>query len=215
MKSGVIRCFRNTGQSCNAPSRMMVERSRYDQAVEQAIAAAESRDGGTRRRGRPPYRPRGQRGAVRQDPGADPDRTSTRARGLSPAAPGGPATSIAGSYIRPTVFADVDARNDDLPRGDLRARFLAILPFEDEEHAIAMANDTEYGAERTTSRRATRTNLRRVAAPRALGEWSRATERASRKARLWRVQAVRKRARGRGVRPARFSSRSRRCSDWE
>jgi aldehyde dehydrogenase (NAD+) len=42
VKSGVIRCFRNTGQSCNAPTRMMVERSRYDQAVEQAIAAAES-----------------------------------------------------------------------------------------------------------------------------------------------------------------------------
>jgi aldehyde dehydrogenase (NAD+) len=45
VKSGVLRCFNNTGQSCNAPTRMMVERSRYDQAVEQASR-------GRRKRGR-------------------------------------------------------------------------------------------------------------------------------------------------------------------
>jgi len=37
---GVVRCFRNTGQSCNAPTRMLVERSRYDEAVEQATEMA-------------------------------------------------------------------------------------------------------------------------------------------------------------------------------
>ncbi|MGB1208783.1 MAG: aldehyde dehydrogenase family protein, partial [Paracoccaceae bacterium] len=42
VKQGIIRCFNNTGQSCNAPTRMLVERSRYDEAVEQAKEAAEA-----------------------------------------------------------------------------------------------------------------------------------------------------------------------------
>jgi aldehyde dehydrogenase (NAD+) len=69
VKSGVIRCFRNTGQSCNAPTPDDGGTSRYDQAVEQAIAAAESVTVGPGGRGRPAYRPGRQRGAVRQDPG--------------------------------------------------------------------------------------------------------------------------------------------------
>ena len=42
VRQGIIRCFNNTGQSCNAPTRMLVERSHYDQAVQEAKAAAEA-----------------------------------------------------------------------------------------------------------------------------------------------------------------------------
>ncbi len=42
VKQGVMRCFNNSGQSCNAPTRMLVERSRYEQAVEEAREAAEA-----------------------------------------------------------------------------------------------------------------------------------------------------------------------------
>lgn len=48
--NGVMRCFNNSGQSCNAPSRMLVEQSRYAQAVEEAKATAEAITVGARPR---------------------------------------------------------------------------------------------------------------------------------------------------------------------
>jgi aldehyde dehydrogenase (NAD+) len=119
VKSGVIRCFRNTGQSCNAPTRMMVERSRYDQAVEQAIAAAESVTVGPAERGRPAYRAGRERGAVRQDPGSDPGRHRRgRAAGRGGhRAAGAPEPRV---LHPPDGLCRCDAGDDDLPRGDLR-----------------------------------------------------------------------------------------------
>jgi aldehyde dehydrogenase (NAD+) len=143
VKSGVIRCFRNTGQSCNAPTRMMVERSRYDQAVEQADRGRRKRDRGPGGRGRPAYRPRGQRGAIRQDPGLIQTGIDEGAR-LVAGGTGRPGHLNRGFYIRPTVFADVTPEMT-IYREEIFGPVLSILPFEDEEQAIAMANDTEYG----------------------------------------------------------------------
>jgi aldehyde dehydrogenase (NAD+) len=143
VKSGVIRCFRNTGQSCNAPTRMMVERSRYDQAVEQAIAAAESVTvGPADEEGRHigPAVSEAQFDKIQALIQAGIDEGARLVAGGT----GRPGHLNRGYYIRPTVFADVTPEMT-IYREEIFGPVLSILPFEDEEHAIAMANDTEYG----------------------------------------------------------------------
>jgi len=143
VKSGVIRCFRNTGQSCNAPSRMMVERSRYDQAIEQAIAAAESVTvGPADEEGRHigPAVSEAQFDKIQALIQAGIDEGARLVAGGT----GRPGQLNRGFYIRPTVFADVTPEMT-IYREEIFGPVLSILPFEDEEHAIAMANDTEYG----------------------------------------------------------------------
>ena len=73
VKRGTIHCFHNTGQSCNAPTRMLVERSIYDQAV--GNGGRSSRQDGCRSffQRRPAYRSRRLADAIRQDPGFDPE----------------------------------------------------------------------------------------------------------------------------------------------
>ena len=160
VKSGVIRCFRNTGQSCNAPSRMLVERSRYDEAVEQAAAAAQGvAVGPSDEEGRHigPAVSEAQFDKIQSliqtgiDEGAR----------LVAGGPGRPETLNRGYYVRPTVFADVTPEMT-IYREEIFGPVLSILPFEDEAHAVRIANDTEYGLTnfiQTTDR----DKLRRVA----------------------------------------------------
>ena len=141
--NGVGRCFRNTGQSCNAPTRMLVERSRYAEAVEQATAAANATHVG------PASEEGGHIGPVVSkmqydkiqgliQKGID-DGGRLTAGGL-----GRPDGLNRGYYVRPTVFADVT--NDmTIYHEEIFGPVLAIMPFDDEEHAIAIANDTPYG----------------------------------------------------------------------
>jgi len=143
VKQGVIRCFRNTGQSCNAPTRMLVERSRYDEAVEQAAeAAAKITVGPAGEEGRHigPAVSEMQFNKIQDliqkgiDEGAR----------LLAGGTGRPENLNRGYYIRPTVFADVTP-DMTIYREEIFGPVLSIVPFEDEEHAISMANDTEYG----------------------------------------------------------------------
>jgi aldehyde dehydrogenase (NAD+) len=143
VKSGVIRCFRNTGQSCNAPTRMMVERSRYDQAVEQAIAAAESVTVGPADEEGRHIGPAVSEVQFEKIQGLIQAGIDEGAR-LVAGGTGRPGHLNRGYYIRPTVFADVTPEMT-IYREEIFGPVLSILPFEDEEHAIAMANDTEYG----------------------------------------------------------------------
>jgi aldehyde dehydrogenase (NAD+) len=143
VKSGVIRCFRNTGQSCNAPSRMMVERARYDQAVEQAIAAAESVTVGPADLEGRHIGPAVSEMQFDKIQGLIQTGIDEGAR-LVAGGTGRPENLNRGFYIRPTVFADVTP-DMTIYREEIFGPVLAIIPFEDEEHAIEMANDTEYG----------------------------------------------------------------------
>jgi aldehyde dehydrogenase (NAD+) len=141
VKSGVIRCFRNTGQSCNAPTRMLVERSRYDQAVEQAAAAAESvtvgpADEEGRHIGPAVSEVQFEKIQALIQKGID------EGARLIAGGTGRPGHLNRGYYIRPTVFADVTPEMT-IYREEIFGPVLSIVPFEDEEHAIAMANDTE------------------------------------------------------------------------
>ena len=143
VKSGVIRCFRNTGQSCNAPSRMLVERGRYDQAVEQAMeTAAKITVGPASEEGRH-IGPAVSAAQFDKIQGLIQTGIDEGAR-LIAGGVGRPENLNRGYYVRPTVFADVTP-DMTIYREEIFGPVLSILPFEDEDHAVQIANDTEYG----------------------------------------------------------------------
>ena len=143
IKRGVLHMMNNTGQSCNAPSRMLVQRSRYDAAVEEAAAvAAKVTVGPASAAGRHigPVVNEVQWTKIQDliqqgiDEGAR----------LVAGGPGRPDGLNKGFYVRPTVFADVT--NDmTIAREEIFGPVLAILPFDTEEEAVEIANDTVYG----------------------------------------------------------------------
>jgi aldehyde dehydrogenase (NAD+) len=140
---GVTGCFLNSGQSCNAPTRMLVPAARHAEAVEIARAVAAGvkvgdpfADGITLG----PVVSEAQwnkiQGLIRK--GVDEGAT------LVTGGPGRPEGLAKGWYVRPTVFADV--RNDmTIAREEIFGPVLSILPYRDEEEAIRIANDTPYG----------------------------------------------------------------------
>ena len=143
VRASVAECFLNTGQSCDAPTRLVVERSCYDEVVEIARAAAEETAVGD---------PRVEGGHI--GPLFDRlqwDRVQARIeQGIAEGArlvaggPGRPEGVNRGWYARPTVFADV--RNDmTIAREEIFGPVLSILPAQDEGEAISIANDTPYG----------------------------------------------------------------------
>ena len=143
VKRGVLHMMNNTGQSCNAPSRMLVEASIYDRVVEEAAAvAAKVTVGPASEEGRHmgPVVNESQWGKIQDliqkgiDEGAR----------LVAGGPGRPDGLNKGFYVRPTVFADVT--NDmTIAREEIFGPVLSILKFETEEEAVEIANDTPYG----------------------------------------------------------------------
>jgi aldehyde dehydrogenase (NAD+) len=143
VKRGVLHMMNNTGQSCNAPSRMMVEASRYDAAVDEAAAVANKVTvGPASEEGRHigPVVNAVQWGKIQDliqkgiDEGAR----------LVAGGPGRPEGFNKGFYVRPTVFADVT--NDmTIAQEEIFGPVLSILKFDTEEDAVQIANDTPYG----------------------------------------------------------------------
>jgi aldehyde dehydrogenase (NAD+) len=143
IKSGVLSMMSNTGQSCNAPSRMLVPQKLYDEAVKIAKAVAE--------------RP------VVGDPKAESTTMGPLAnknqfekvqaliqKGIEEGAtvvaggPGRPDGLTKGYFVKPTVFANVT--NDmTIAREEIFGPVLVMIPYKDEEDAIRIANDTIYG----------------------------------------------------------------------
>ncbi|MGI9364782.1 MAG: aldehyde dehydrogenase family protein [Rhizobiaceae bacterium] len=143
VQQGVARCFNNTGQSCNAPTRMLVERSRYAQAVEQAVEQAEktavdlaSKEG--RHIGPLVNALQFEKVQGLIDAGIK-EGARLVAGGL-----GRPEGLNRGYFVRPTVFADCN--NDmQIMREEIFGPVLSMMPFDSEEEAIAISNDTDYG----------------------------------------------------------------------
>ncbi len=139
---GVRHCFGNTGQSCNAPTRMLVERSRYEQAVEQAAAEAEKtvvNDPAQSGRHLGPVVNKLQFDKIQGLIEVGMGEARLVAGGL-----GRPEGLNRGYYVRPTVFADVT--NDmTIAREEVFGPVLSIIPFDSEEEAIQITNDTVYG----------------------------------------------------------------------
>ncbi|KPA20485.1 3-succinoylsemialdehyde-pyridine dehydrogenase [Shimia sp. SK013] len=143
VKRGVIHCMQNSGQSCNAPTRMMVESDRYADAVDQAKATAEATQvGATTESGRHigPVVSELQFNKIQGliETGIKEGATLV-AGGL-----GRPEGMNKGFYVRPTVFADVTP-DMTIYREEIFGPVLAITPFETEDQAVEMANDTVYG----------------------------------------------------------------------
>ncbi|MEK0164881.1 aldehyde dehydrogenase family protein [Phaeobacter sp. A36a-5a] len=143
VKRGVLHMMNNTGQSCNAPSRMLVQKSIYDKAVEEAAAVA---------------------GKVEVGPASSEGRhigpvvnelqwtkiQDLIQKGIDEGArlvaggTGRPDGLNQGFYVKPTVFADVNNQMT-IAREEIFGPVLSIIPFETEEEAIEIANDTPYG----------------------------------------------------------------------
>jgi aldehyde dehydrogenase (NAD+) len=143
VKSGVTSMMSNTGQSCNAPSRMLVPAKLYDEAVKIAKSIAE--------------RP------VVGDPKADgvtmgPVANKTQfekiqkllEKGIAEGAtvviggPGRPAGLDKGYFVKPTVFANVN-NSMTIAREEIFGPVLVMIPYKDEAEAVRIANDTVYG----------------------------------------------------------------------
>ncbi|HEY7926072.1 MAG TPA: aldehyde dehydrogenase family protein [Candidatus Dormibacteraeota bacterium] len=143
VKVGVANCFLNSGQTCTAWTRMLLPAARYDQAVELAAAAAATYIVGD------PTDPQTRLGPLAS--GAQRDRVHAyMERGT-----GDGATVVAGGrkagglpergyYVAPTVFADVDP-NATIAREEIFGPVLALIRYQDEDDAVRIANDTEYG----------------------------------------------------------------------
>ena len=143
VRRGAMHCFNNTGQSCNAPTRMLVERSIYDQAVETAVATANALEVGLASasgRHMGPSVSATQYEKVQNLIQVGIDEGARLAAG----GPGRPDGMNRGYFCRPTVFADVN--NDmTIAREEIFGPVLSIIPFETEEEALQIANDTPYG----------------------------------------------------------------------
>lgn len=139
----VAECMFNTGQSCDAPTRLLVERSCYDEVVEIAHRAAlETGVEDPEKEGDHigPLFDQIQFDRVQAmiQVGID-EGASVIAGGL-----GRPEGFDSGWYVRPTIFADAD-NTMRIAREEIFGPVLTIIPFETEEEAIEIANDTPYG----------------------------------------------------------------------
>ncbi len=143
IERGALRCFRNSGQSCNAPTRMLVEKSMYDEAVERVKKFANTMKVGD------PFDPDTKMGPISNKAqyekvqrmiqiGIDEGAT------LSAGGIGLPDGCESGYYVKPTIFSDVT--NDmTIAREEIFGPVLCLIKYETEEEAIEIANDTPYG----------------------------------------------------------------------
>jgi aldehyde dehydrogenase (NAD+) len=143
VKRGALHCFNNTGQSCNAPTRMLVERSVYDEAVEVAAETAKNCKVGD------PAEEGNHIGPLVSQMQFDKVQALIQ-KGIDEGArlvaggTGRPDGLNRGYFVKPTVFADVN--NDmTIAREEIFGPVLAMIPFDTEEEAIEIANDTPYG----------------------------------------------------------------------
>ena len=142
VKGGAGHCFLNSGQSCNAPTRMLVSSKNYDKAVEVAAQTANNTSVGD------------PNGEFRMGPISNKTQYEKVVKmieiGIEEGArlvAGGPEKPVGcekGYYVKPTVFADVT--NDmTIAKEEIFGPVLCVIKYENEEDAIKIANDTEYG----------------------------------------------------------------------
>ncbi|MFZ9133483.1 MAG: aldehyde dehydrogenase family protein [Gemmobacter sp.] len=143
VRRGVLHCFENSGQSCNAPTRMLVERPAYAAAVAEAARIAEEMRVASPRLEGPHIGPVVNRSQFARIEELIEAGIAEGAR-LVAGGPGLPEGMNRGFYVRPTVFADVRP-GMRIEREEIFGPVLSILPFDTEEEAVAIANDTPYG----------------------------------------------------------------------
>jgi len=141
--AGANHCFLNTGQSCNAPTRMLVHSSQYDEAVEIAknvansIVVGKPTDEGVRIG---PISNRAQYEKVKRLIDIGVEEGATLVCGGTDLPDG----LNSGFFIKPTIFSDVT--NDmTIAKEEIFGPVLCMLAYESEDEAVSIANDTPYG----------------------------------------------------------------------
>ena len=143
VKRGSDRVLKNSGQSCNAPTRMLVEKSSYEEAVSYAkeIFNSTSVDSSDKQGDHiGPVVSRTQFDKIQDliqsgiDEGAE----------LVTGGTGRPEGLTQGYYIKPTVFANVN-NEMRIAREEIFGPVLSIIPFQSDDEAVEIANDTNYG----------------------------------------------------------------------
>ncbi len=143
VSGGVQGCFTNSGQSCNAPTRMLVPAAWHDEAVLIAKAAAEQVQVGDPMDAETIIGPVASaiqydkiQGLLKQGiaEGAE----------LVTGGPGRPDRHETGFYVKPTIFAGVDNAMT-IAREEIFGPVLCIMPYQDEDDAVRIANDSPYG----------------------------------------------------------------------
>jgi aldehyde dehydrogenase (NAD+) len=140
---GVAAMMANTGQSCNAPSRMLVQERQYEQAVQIAKATAESVKAGDPTDASTAIGPLSSAAQFKKVQGLIEQGIKEGAKVVA-GGPGRPDGLSKGYYTRPTVFANVN-NNMTIAREEIFGPVLVIIPYKDEEDAVRIANDTPYG----------------------------------------------------------------------
>ena len=143
VKRGIKHVMGNSGQSCNHPTRMLVEKSIYDRAVKEAIEEANSTkvDISSKKGGHiGPVVSKIQYDKIQNliQSGID-EGANLVAGGLNR-----PEGLNKGYFVKPTIFADV-TNNMKIAREEIFGPVVSIIPFETEEEAISITNDTDYG----------------------------------------------------------------------
>ena len=143
VSGGVAGCFGNSGQSCNAPTRMLVPQSRMEEAINAAKAAAAKSVVGD------PSAESTRMGPVVSEIQFNKIQTLIQ-KGIDEGADliaGGPARPEGleeGYFVRPTIFANVS--NDmTIAREEIFGPVLSIIGYQDDDDAVSIANDTDYG----------------------------------------------------------------------
>jgi len=143
VKEGVQACFRNTGQSCNAPTRMLVSRSKMAQAIAAAKKTAEATRVGD------PLSEGNHIGPLASQAQFDKVQRLIHvgiAEGarLIAGGPDRPEGMSTGYFVKPTIFAEV--QNDmTIAREEIFGPVLCMISYQDEEDAVRIANETPYG----------------------------------------------------------------------
>jgi aldehyde dehydrogenase (NAD+) len=141
--AGVLRCFTNTGQSCQAPTRMLVHRAQRDAAVALARKAADQVEVGD------PLDPETTMGPLVSKAQFDKvqgliERGIREGATLICGGVGRPAGFNRGYFVRPTVFADVTP-DMAIAKEEIFGPVLSMMAYESEDEAVTIANGTTYG----------------------------------------------------------------------
>jgi len=143
VREGVQACFRNAGQSCNAPTRMLVPRNRMEEtalAAKQEAEATNVGDPGREDTTVGPLVNRRQFERVQQFISEGIKEGATLVVGGT----GRPRGIEKGYFVMPTVFTDVNNRMT-IAQEEIFGPVLCIIPYDDEDEAVAVANDSPYG----------------------------------------------------------------------
>ena len=139
----VLTLMRNSGQTCNAPTRLLVHASQHDQAARIAGAAADGVVVGDPRDAATDMGPLSNRNQFDKVQRMIAGGIQEGAR-LVAGGPGRPDHLDKGFYARPTIFADV-TETMTIAREEIFGPVLCILPYKDEDDAVRIANNSEYG----------------------------------------------------------------------